>query len=107
MNSLKDQISKIGLTLLQNVPLKKYTTLKVGGPAKYFVEVENTRQLISLLKLLHDNNKPFFILGKGSNLVISDKGIDGCVILNNCSDYNIKDEVSSLLEKYSLGDVFK
>jgi UDP-N-acetylmuramate dehydrogenase len=64
----------------ENVLLAKYTTFKIGGPAKFFAETDNESDLLSLLDLAKKNNWKFFILGGGSNVLISDDGFDGLVI---------------------------
>ncbi|MBR6510430.1 MAG: UDP-N-acetylmuramate dehydrogenase [Clostridia bacterium] len=63
-----------------NEPLKKHTSFKIGGNADYFVLVKSKTELILILKELNAKKIPFFIIGKGSNLLVSDKGIEGVVI---------------------------
>ncbi len=60
--------------------MKKHTTFKVGGNAEAFALADNEDSVILLLQELQQNNCPFFILGGGSNLVVSDLGVDGCVV---------------------------
>lgn len=67
-------------TILLNEPLAKYTTWKVGGPADAVVIPDNKEQLVHLIRQLHELGVPWMILGKGSNLLASDKGIRGAVI---------------------------
>ncbi len=61
-------------------PLNKYTTIKIGGPADYFVEPLDREDLINLIKYLNEINYPKVIIGTGSNILISDSGFRGCVI---------------------------
>ncbi len=68
------------LNIQQNIPLSKYTTFRIGGPAKFFVEVKNEEELIEALKYAKENGLEFFILGGGSNVLVSDKGFDGLII---------------------------
>ncbi|MCS7077772.1 MAG: UDP-N-acetylmuramate dehydrogenase [Bacteroidia bacterium] len=63
-----------------NEPLKKHTTLKIGGPADYFFEPADKEDLIQLVIYHHERHLPYFILGRGSNILVSDKGIRGSVI---------------------------
>ncbi|MCM8796169.1 MAG: UDP-N-acetylmuramate dehydrogenase [Candidatus Omnitrophica bacterium] len=70
-----------------DVPLDKYTTFKIGGPAKYFLEPKNTEELIRAVKLLKrypprakGGKLPILILGSGSNILVMDKGIEAVVI---------------------------
>jgi len=67
----------------KNVPLKNYTTYKIGGPAKYFFIAKTKENLIEALKTAKNLKLPVFILGGGSNLLISDKGFLGLVIKIN------------------------
>ncbi|MGG6309930.1 UDP-N-acetylmuramate dehydrogenase [Paenibacillus macerans] len=66
--------------VLPNEPMSKYTTWKIGGPADAMIVPENTRQLTELIRLLREEQVPWMVVGKGSNLLVSDKGIRGCVI---------------------------
>ena len=64
----------------QGVLLKDYTSFKIGGPAKYFFKAKTNQDLIGAIKVARELNLPFFILGGGSNLLVSDNGFDGLVI---------------------------
>lgn len=64
----------------ENVPLADYTTLGIGGPARYMVEVASEGQLLGALELAYARNLPTFVLGGGSNLLISDSGFPGLVL---------------------------
>jgi len=64
----------------ENVSLSRYTTFKIGGPAKYFFVAKNTDDLIEAVKFARDKKLSFFILGGGSNLLVSDQGFDGLVV---------------------------
>ena len=66
--------------IIENVILKPYTTFKAGGPAKYFAEPNSVAEVIELINYARDNNIKYFVLGAGSNILISDKGYDGLVI---------------------------
>ncbi|MBI2621504.1 MAG: UDP-N-acetylmuramate dehydrogenase [Candidatus Levybacteria bacterium] len=72
--------------LSQNIPLKKYSSIKIGGPASYFCEVNSVSQLKQVIKQWReidgDLNK-IFVLGEGTNILFSDSGYDGLVIKNN------------------------
>ncbi|MCB9798249.1 UDP-N-acetylmuramate dehydrogenase [Candidatus Nomurabacteria bacterium] len=61
-------------------PLSKHTTFKIGGPAKYFVVLEDVDVLVELLQYLDGEGMPYFLLGGGSNMLASDSGFDGVVI---------------------------
>jgi len=64
----------------KNIPLKKYTTFKIGGPAEYFFAAKNKTDLVRAIKNAKERRLPFFVLGGGSNLLISDEGYKGLVI---------------------------
>lgn len=66
----------------QNVSLKQFTTFKIGGPAIYFIEADTAEEMIEAIKWAKTNNQKFFLLGGGSNLLISDQGYNGLVIKN-------------------------
>jgi UDP-N-acetylmuramate dehydrogenase len=76
MNWWKSLRGKVKL----NEPLKKHTTFKIGGPARYFIEPKDIDDLKSLLILTKRYNIPFLVMGRGSNILVSDKGIDSAVI---------------------------
>jgi UDP-N-acetylenolpyruvoylglucosamine reductase len=61
-------------------PLAKHTTLRVGGPADVYVEPADEKDLAGALKFCRENETPFFILGRGSNLLVRDGGFRGVVI---------------------------
>lgn len=63
-----------------NEPLKRHTTFKIGGRAKFFIEPKDIDDLKLLLNLVKRNKIPIFIIGRGSNILIGDKGIDGVVL---------------------------
>jgi len=69
-----------GLQLKLAEPLARYTSMKIGGPADYFIEVENGAVLAAALQLLHRFNIAVALLGNGSNLLVSDRGVRGAVI---------------------------
>lgn len=70
---------EVGSVLL-NEPMSKYTTWKIGGPADALIVPENKLQLSNLIKLLHEEQIPWMMVGKGSNMLVSDKGVRGAVI---------------------------
>ncbi len=64
----------------ENVSLAPYTTFKIGGPARFFVEVDDLQRLANVLKWSKEHQQKIFVLGGGSNLLFMDKGFDGLVI---------------------------
>lgn len=86
-DKLCEDFSKQGCKILKDEPLSKYTTFKIGGPADLFIEVNKTSQLYGIIKLIKDNDIDFFIIGNGSNLLVSDKGFRG-VVIKLSGDFN-------------------
>ena len=66
--------------ILLEEPMHKHTTFRVGGPAEVFVTVDNKEQLEKIIKYLNLVERPYFILGNGSNLLVGDKGYRGVII---------------------------
>ena len=66
--------------ILYNVPMKNHTTFEIGGPAEVFICPNLYEQLSSLIKYCNDEDIPYFILGCGSDLLVSDKGVSGVVV---------------------------
>ena len=64
----------------QHIPLKKYTTLRVGGPADYFAEPASEEALCALLDTARECQMPVLLMGNGSNLLVRDGGFRGLVI---------------------------
>jgi len=78
---LREQlIGLLGERLRFAVPLTRYTSFRVGGPAEVFAEPDTLTELETLVALLHQESVPYFLLGGGTNILISDKGIRGVVI---------------------------
>lgn len=64
----------------KNINLAPLTTFKIGGPAKYFCQVKTEEELIQVIKWAKKKKVPYFVMGGGSNLLISDQGFKGLVI---------------------------
>jgi UDP-N-acetylmuramate dehydrogenase len=83
-----DELKRIpGLLVKTNEPLARLTSIKIGGPADYFVTVQNEDALAKLLTIIHRHRRPFYLLGNGSNVLISDRGIRG-VVIHLAGDFN-------------------
>ena len=68
-------------------PMKNHTTFRIGGPARYFVTPENADALILVIGLCRGEEKPFAVIGNGSNLLVSDQGYQGVVISTEKLDH--------------------
>lgn len=64
----------------ENEPMAAHTTLGVGGPADYFVEVSNEDELVEVMRHVAERKLPWMVMGDGANLLVSDRGIRGVVI---------------------------
>ena len=73
----------------ENVLLADYTTFKIGGPARYFFRAKTKQDLIKAIEFAKNKHLAFFILGGGSNLLISDNGFKGVIIKIQSRDYRI------------------
>ena len=71
---------KKALPILENVPLAPYTTLGIGGPARYLLHARTEEQILDALEFARARCCPVFILGGGSNILVSDSGFPGLVI---------------------------
>ncbi len=61
-------------------PLSKYTSFRIGGPADYYLEPADKEDVVQIIIFLEQRNIPFMVMGKGSNMLVSDEGIRGAVI---------------------------
>lgn len=66
--------------VLSDEPLSKHTTYRIGGPASLFAQVDSLGSLTSFIEYCHTSSIPWIVIGKGSNLLVSDAGFDGAVI---------------------------
>ncbi len=73
------------LKISENKPLSDYTTFQLGGPCPLFIEALSADQLPAIIQILNKKGMPFLVMGQGSNLVISDEGLD-CAVIRFCSD---------------------
>lgn len=80
--SCKNKIVFLGImfTVRENVSLAPFTTFKVGGKARYFVEAAGAIELAGAFEYAEKNNLPVYVLGGGSNVLFSDKGFAGVVV---------------------------
>ncbi len=76
----------------ENEPLANHTTFKIGGPAKYFFVAQNSTELLKAVQAAEELNISFFILGWGSNLLVSDAGFAGLVIKTTSDNFRVEGE---------------
>ncbi len=68
------------MQIIENKKIDQYTTFKIGGPARYFVIAKSEQDIIDAVNFCKNKNLKFFVLGGGSNILVSDNGFDGLVI---------------------------
>ena len=76
--------------ILQNEPMSKHTTFKIGGNADLLIKVHNIDQVKFVLNIVRNNNIPIFILGNGSNLLVKEKGIRGITLKPELKDIKLE-----------------
>jgi len=86
--------AEIGGRLLVDEPLSAHTSYRIGGPADLFVWVESQDELCRVVALARECQVPYFLLGAGTNILVSDKGIRGLVIENRArgSRFEVREE---------------
>jgi len=70
-------------TIQENIPLAPFTSFGIGGPARYFAEVASAAELRDALLFARQKGLPYYLLGGGTNLLVSDSGFDGLIIRVN------------------------
>ncbi len=80
----------------RDIPLAPYTTLKIGGPAEYLIETHGAEELAEAIASADTMGVPVTILGGGSNVLISDNGIKGLVIINRPGTIEIEKEIRAV-----------
>jgi UDP-N-acetylmuramate dehydrogenase len=74
--------AKLGDRVKENVSLAPYTSARIGGPADILITADSADDLARIIKLLHKQDLDYVMLGGGSNVLVSDKGVRGVVVLN-------------------------
>ena len=75
-----------GVAVQENVSLAPYTSARIGGPADALVTVKSADEFADVMKVIWEQGLPFVILGGGSNVLVSDKGVRGVVVLDRAKD---------------------
>lgn len=78
INDIYNAISKENIFL--NEPMKKHTSLKIGGPAEVFIKIKSIEELQSILAIVKKHNINLHTIGNGTNVLVKDEGIKGLVI---------------------------
>ena len=101
------KLLETGFKLEYNKPLSQYTTWKLGGSAEAFVVIKTSQDFVELFKVIDKVNLPFFILGGGSNILISDNGVKKLVVKNEVSDIQFNDVVKVSGQEYKRVEVLR
>jgi UDP-N-acetylmuramate dehydrogenase len=103
MNQLIKKLSGVK----ENQVLAEFTTFKIGGPADWFYQAKNEQDLIKAVSFCRYQKIPFFILGGGSNLLITDKGFRGMVIKLENKEEKVLGEKITVGAGFKLGELVK
>ena len=95
LTSLQRLRDAFGERLMVDIPLKRYTSARIGGKADVMVSVNSSEELAETAKLLWNFEIPFIILGSGSNVLISDAGVRQVVILNEAKKFHFIDQTQN------------
>ena len=89
------------LNIQKNIKMAIHTSFNIGGETRYFVEVMNENELEEALKYALENKIDFFVLGSGSNILISDNGFDGIIIKLKTEDLKLKVNENNSIECFA------
>ena len=84
--------------IIFDAPMKKYTTFKIGGPAEVLIKVKSEKELKEVINFADANSVDVTIIGNGSNILVTDKGIKGIVVLNRIEKIEINKNDNSNVE---------
>jgi len=88
--TISEQLEKIvGSRFKEDEPLSKHVNFRIGGPAKWFVEIRSVEELQSVLSVIKKEEKKYFIFGGGSNILVNDQGFEGVAIKIGMRSYEI------------------
>lgn len=91
----------------RNVALAPYTTYKIGGPADYFLEATTTDYLIRGIATARKEEMPYFVLGTGANILVSDHGFRGLVIRNATNGITLNGNFLSAASGATIADLIE
>ncbi len=86
--------------ILKNECMAKHTSFKIGGNADILIKAKNIEDIKYVLEVVKKNNVSLYVMGNGSNILVSDKGISGIVLLVGIETYNITQK-----EKFNIIEV--
>ncbi len=86
MTALEKFLKENKIEYLKEEPMSRHTSFRIGGNADFFITPDSIDKLSGVISVCKENKIPFTVIGKGSNLLVSDKGIDGAVICTKLMD---------------------
>lgn len=89
---------------LENVPLSAYSTMRLGGPARYLLEIHSALEIEAAVSWAEEQNLPLIMIGGGSNIIWSDAGYEGLVLVNKISGYEVQDQTSQVFITVGSGE---
>ncbi|HEX8948099.1 MAG TPA: UDP-N-acetylmuramate dehydrogenase [Dissulfurispiraceae bacterium] len=92
------------MDIKEHAPLKEFTTFGIGGPARYLAVAESERQFMEAVSFAKQCKAPLFILGGGSNILISDQGFPGLVILSRIKGLHSREQDAHMLVSAGAGE---
>lgn len=92
---LQEQLNTEGICARADISLAPYTTFHIGGPCSLLIEPADKQRMIRSLKLVRDADVPYFVLGRGSNLLVPDEGLP-CAVIRSCGMNAVKAEGRAL-----------
>ena len=92
--------ARFGDKVKEDIPLAPYTSARIGGPADVFITAETAAELAQIVKFLWKQEMAFTLLGGGSNVLVSDKGVRGVVVMNRAKGvkFHVSDQPSVTVE---------
>ena len=78
--------------ILENEPMSKHTTFRIGGPAQLYIEPDCVESFCKIVRFLKENGEKYFIIGNGSNLLVKDEGYNGVIISTRVNASNKKNK---------------
>lgn len=92
LRTVAGELAKAAAVVTTHEPMARHTTFRIGGPADVFAVAQTTDQLVRIVNLCREFRVPFFLLGGGSNILVSDRGIRGVVIRNRSLGFSLDGE---------------
>ena len=95
------------MNIRENIPIKELTTMRLGGPAKFVIEIEKPEDCTEAFEFAKEKGLPFYFLGAGANSLGLDSGFDGALILNQIKGIEVlKESENELIVKAGGGEIW-